>query len=69
VYQQEESIILKDRYHKSTYEQATGLSSIPFGWIGEPQVLTDPISGETLDIEFVAKLLVTMFLNFLFSHF
>ncbi|KAF5961900.1 hypothetical protein HYC85_003109 [Camellia sinensis] len=38
-YNYDRSIILQDWYHKSTYEQATGLSSIPFGWVGEPQSL------------------------------
>ncbi|KAI8028788.1 L-ascorbate oxidase [Camellia lanceoleosa] len=38
-YDYDRSIILQDWYHKSTYEQATGLSSIPFGWVGEPQSL------------------------------
>lgn len=38
-YDYDESIILVDWYHKSTYEQATGLSSIPFVWVGEPQSL------------------------------
>ena len=38
-YDYDRSIILTDWYHKSTYEQATGLSSIPFQWVGEPQVL------------------------------
>lgn len=33
------SIILNDWYHQSTYEQAAGLSSIPFQWVGEPQSL------------------------------
>ncbi|KAL6558873.1 hypothetical protein OROMI_019223 [Orobanche minor] len=37
VYDYDRSIILTDWYHKSTYEQATGLSSIPFVWVGEPQ--------------------------------
>lgn len=37
-YDYDRSIILNDWYHKSTYEQATGLSSIPFEWVGEPQV-------------------------------
>ncbi|KAE8124514.1 hypothetical protein FH972_019392 [Carpinus fangiana] len=37
VYDKELSIILKDWYHASTYQQSTGLSSIPFGWVGEPQ--------------------------------
>ncbi|PQQ13635.1 L-ascorbate oxidase [Prunus yedoensis var. nudiflora] len=32
-------IILNDWFHKSTYEQAAGLSSIPFVWVGEPQSL------------------------------
>ncbi|KAA8530896.1 hypothetical protein F0562_005645 [Nyssa sinensis] len=38
-YNYDRSIILNDWYHKSTYEQATGLSSIPFTWVGEPQSL------------------------------
>lgn len=37
-YDNERSIILNDWFHKSTYEEATGLSSIPFVWVGEPQV-------------------------------
>lgn len=37
-YDYDRSIILTDWYHKSSYEQATGLSSIPFVWVGEPQV-------------------------------
>ncbi|KAM1484221.1 hypothetical protein TB2_035438 [Malus domestica] len=39
VYDYDRSIILNDWYHKSTFEQATGLSSIPFVWVGEPQSL------------------------------
>ena len=38
VYDKDRSIILKDWYHATTYEQSTSLSSIPFGWVGEPQV-------------------------------
>lgn len=38
VYDYDRSIILNDWYHKSTYEQATGLSSVNFVWVGEPQV-------------------------------
>ena len=37
-YDYDRSIILTNWYHKSTYEQATRLSSIPFVWVGEPQV-------------------------------
>ena len=37
-YDLDRSIILNDWYHSSTYEQAAGLSSIPFRWVGEPQV-------------------------------
>lgn len=37
-YDHDRSIILNDWYHKSTYEQAAGLSSIPFVWVGDPQV-------------------------------
>ncbi|XP_075510360.1 L-ascorbate oxidase [Primulina tabacum] len=36
-YDYDRSIILTDWYHKSTNEQATGLSSLPFVWVGEPQ--------------------------------
>ncbi|KAJ1412857.1 Multicopper oxidase, type 1 [Sesbania bispinosa] len=38
-YDLDRSIILNDWYHQSTYEQAAGLSSIPFQWVGEPQSL------------------------------
>ncbi|XP_028763496.1 L-ascorbate oxidase-like [Neltuma alba] len=39
-YDYERSIILNDWFHKSTHEQATGLSSKdPFVWVGEPQSL------------------------------
>ncbi|XP_002528975.2 L-ascorbate oxidase [Ricinus communis] len=38
-YHYDRSIILNDWYHKNTYEQATGLASVPFGWVGEPQSL------------------------------
>ena len=38
-YDYDRSIILNDWYHKSTYEQAAGLSSIPFQWVGDPQVI------------------------------
>ncbi|KAF5480808.1 hypothetical protein F2P56_001521 [Juglans regia] len=38
-YDYDRSIILTDWYHQSTYEQATGLSSNPFVWVGEPQSL------------------------------
>ncbi|KAL3721671.1 hypothetical protein ACJRO7_034067 [Eucalyptus globulus] len=36
-YDHDRSIILNDWYHASTYEQAAGLSSIPFVWVEEPQ--------------------------------
>ncbi|XP_015072229.1 L-ascorbate oxidase [Solanum pennellii] len=36
-YDHDRSILLTDWYHKSTYEQATGLASLPFSWVGEPQ--------------------------------
>ncbi|KAG8373336.1 hypothetical protein BUALT_Bualt11G0013600 [Buddleja alternifolia] len=36
-YDYDRSIILNDWYHLSAYEQAVGLSSIPFVWVGEPQ--------------------------------
>ncbi|XP_044469752.1 L-ascorbate oxidase-like [Mangifera indica] len=38
-YDFDKTIILNDWYHKSTNEQATGLSAIPFQWVGEPQSL------------------------------
>lgn len=38
-YDGELSIIISDWWHKSVYEQMTGLSSIPFRWVGEPQSL------------------------------
>ncbi|KAM7529251.1 hypothetical protein LguiB_032661 [Lonicera macranthoides] len=38
-YDYDRSIILTDWYHKSTYEQSVGLSSLPFVWVGEPQSL------------------------------
>ncbi|KAK7247455.1 hypothetical protein RIF29_42338 [Crotalaria pallida] len=39
VYDFDRSIILNDWYHQSTYEQAFGLASNPFVWVGEPQSL------------------------------
>ncbi|CAL9091432.1 unnamed protein product [Musa textilis] len=38
-YDFDRSIILNDWWHSSTYEEATGLASIPFAWVGEPQSL------------------------------
>ncbi|CAI9280326.1 unnamed protein product [Lactuca saligna] len=38
-YDHDRSIILNDWYHKSAYEQAAGLSSVPFVWVGDPQSL------------------------------
>ncbi|KAM7275403.1 hypothetical protein ACFE04_017269 [Oxalis oulophora] len=38
-YDYDKSIILNDWYHRSPYEQAALLSSIPFQWVGEPQSL------------------------------
>ncbi|KAF8404545.1 hypothetical protein HHK36_009432 [Tetracentron sinense] len=38
-YDYDRSIILNDWYHKSAYEQATGLSSQNFEWVGEPESL------------------------------
>jgi len=32
------SVLLTDWYHKSIYQQELGLSSIPFQFVGEPQV-------------------------------
>lgn len=38
-YDYDRSIILNDWFHRSAFEQAAGLSSIPFQWVGEPQSL------------------------------
>ncbi|KAL5992292.1 hypothetical protein ACLOJK_013208 [Asimina triloba] len=38
-YDYDRSLILTDWWHKSTYEQATGLSSLPFVWVDEPESL------------------------------
>jgi FtsP/CotA-like multicopper oxidase with cupredoxin domain len=38
-YDGEHSVLLNDWWHKSTYEQATGLASAPIVWVGEPQAL------------------------------
>lgn len=38
-YDYDRNILLTDWYHKSTYEQATGLASLPFVWVDEPQVI------------------------------
>ncbi|GKV12162.1 hypothetical protein SLEP1_g23345 [Rubroshorea leprosula] len=38
-YDYDRNIILTDWYHKSTYEHAVGLDSIPFQWVGEPDSL------------------------------
>lgn len=43
-YDAEFNLLLSDWWHKSVHEQEVGLSSNPFRWIGEPQViLTIPI--------------------------
>ncbi|KAG0503785.1 hypothetical protein HPP92_003857 [Vanilla planifolia] len=36
-YDGERTLVLNDWWHKSTFEQATGLASSKFTWIGEPQ--------------------------------
>lgn len=38
-YDYDRSIILNDWFHRSAFEQAAGLSSIPFQWVEEPQSL------------------------------
>ncbi|KAJ0041299.1 hypothetical protein Pint_26656 [Pistacia integerrima] len=38
-YYSEHGVVLSDWYHSSSYEQATGLTSIPYVWVGEPQSL------------------------------
>ena len=37
-YDDDHHILLNDWYHKSPNEQETGLTSIPFVFVGEPQV-------------------------------
>lgn len=37
-YEHDHNILLTDWYHKSTFDEAIGLSSIPFVFVGEPQV-------------------------------
>ncbi|KAG0469732.1 hypothetical protein HPP92_016432 [Vanilla planifolia] len=38
-YDEEKSLVLNDWWHRSTYEQEIGLSSLNFNWIGEPDSL------------------------------
>ena len=38
-YDGEHEVLLNDWWHRSTYEQAAGLASVPIVWIGEPQSL------------------------------
>ena len=38
-YDSEHDVLLNDWWHKSTYEQAAGLASVPIVWVGEPQSL------------------------------
>uniref|UniRef100_A0A0E0MU61 Plastocyanin-like domain-containing protein n=1 Tax=Oryza rufipogon TaxID=4529 RepID=A0A0E0MU61_ORYRU len=33
------TVLLNDWWHRSTYEQAAGLASVPMVWVGEPQSL------------------------------
>jgi L-ascorbate oxidase len=42
-YDGELSLLLTDWYHQSIYLQELGLSSIPFKFVGEPQVRTNLI--------------------------
>ena len=39
-YDDEFNLLLSDLWHTSSHEQEVGLSSLPFKWIGEPQVIT-----------------------------
>ena len=41
-YDFDRSMLLTDWYHKSAHEHATGLASIPFVWVNEPEVLLLP---------------------------
>ncbi|PAN12114.1 hypothetical protein PAHAL_2G243700 [Panicum hallii] len=38
-YDGEHDVLLNDWWHNSTYEQATGLASVPIRWVGEPHSL------------------------------
>lgn len=38
-YDGEHDVFLNDWWHKSTYEQAAGLASVPIEWVGEPKSL------------------------------
>ncbi|WVZ64757.1 hypothetical protein U9M48_014232 [Paspalum notatum var. saurae] len=38
-YDGEHLVLLNDWWHNSTYEQAAGLASVPFVWVGEPHSL------------------------------
>uniref|UniRef100_A0A0E0B231 L-ascorbate oxidase n=1 Tax=Oryza glumipatula TaxID=40148 RepID=A0A0E0B231_9ORYZ len=38
-YDGEHIVLLNDWWHRSTYEQAAGLASVPMVWVGEPQSL------------------------------
>lgn len=38
-YDGEFNLLLSDWWHESVHEQEVGLSSNPFRWIGEPQVI------------------------------
>lgn len=39
-YDGELDLLLSDWYHENVFSQMIGLSSSPFRWIGEPQVVT-----------------------------
>lgn len=54
-YDYDRSFIFNDWWHKSTYELATGLASIPFVFVGEPQVLLR-IYGTASSIVFISWL-------------
>ncbi|CAI0555481.1 unnamed protein product, partial [Linum tenue] len=45
-YHHDRSILLTDWYHASTFDQAVGLSSVPFVFVGEPQSLLINGRGE-----------------------
>lgn len=46
-YDDDRSLLLTDWYHKSMSEKATGLASIPFKWVGEPQVNGFPYKSDS----------------------
>ena len=60
-YDYDRSIILNDWYHKSTHELSLGLSSIPFAWVNEPQVIISLINLINTTKHFKSRLMDNYF--------